>query len=342
MEGRFRTLISVSARADFAGRHALTSIAVILLFTLADLAWAPFSSVHVNAISLLQAILVFALLGSIYLLGLFARHRARGDGSPIAKIVSWGGSYLSALAASSLIFAALSLVGCIFMYFASATARPLMDAYLAAADMKLGFNWPHFVEWVNGYPLLDHAMVEAYRVLGLQVPLLFLLLAMPGRTYRLSEFVALIAVASLVTGALLAAIPAADAYAFFGPPRSLFSNFTGIGGLLQLETLRQLRSGSAFELNVFHTIGIASFPSFHAALGLIILYSLRRNRLLLAVVGIVNVAMFVSTIPEGGHHLIDVIAGAAVAIASIAFVRWIAHASAASLAPVNETARQTT
>jgi membrane-associated phospholipid phosphatase len=278
----------------------------------------------------------------MYLLGLFAIHRARGDGRPIAKIVSWGGSYLSALAANSLTFATLTLVGCVFMYFAAATGRPLMDSYLAAADLKLGFNWPHFVAWVNGYPLLDRALVEAYRALGRQVPFLFLLFAIPGRASRASELVALIAVASLMTGVLMAAVPAADAYAFFGPPRSLFSNFTGSGGLSHLETLRQLRSGSAFELNVFHAIGLASFPSFHATLGLLILYSLRHNRFLLAVLGIVNAAMFVSTIPEGGHHLIDVIAGAAVAIATIAFLRWIARASAPSVALVNEAARQTT
>jgi membrane-associated phospholipid phosphatase len=40
-------------------------------------------------------------------------------------------------------------------------------------------------------------------------------------------------------------------------------------------------------------------------------------------IGVVNVLMIIGTLPEGGHHLIDVIVGAGVGLTSILVVRAI-------------------
>ncbi len=63
--------------------------------------------------------------------------------------------------------------------------------------------------------------------------------------------------------------------------------------------------------------GIISFPSFHTSLGVLFTYVVRKRRLILLPVALLNVAMIVSVLTEGGHFLVDVVAGAAVAAAAI-------------------------
>ena len=67
--------------------------------------------------------------------------------------------------------------------------------------------------------------------------------------------------------------------------------------------------------------GVVSFPSFHTILGVIPIYALRDRRALMMAALAVNGTMIVSTMPVGGHHLIDVVAGAAVSLGAILVTR---------------------
>jgi membrane-associated phospholipid phosphatase len=68
--------------------------------------------------------------------------------------------------------------------------------------------------------------------------------------------------------------------------------------------------------------GLVTFPSFHTTLGILIVYAVRDFKVLAIFVGALNAVMIVATMPEGGHHLVDVLAGAGVALASISTVRY--------------------
>jgi membrane-associated phospholipid phosphatase len=164
-------------------------------------------------------------------------------------------------------------------------------------------------------------LVFCYHAIGPLFFGLFVLLGFSPEPEALQELNALLAVSVGLTGVLMAAFPAAGAYAFYSPPPETFSNFTGAGGLAHLQTLTALRSGEPFSFRVTEMKGLVSFPSFHAALGIIQVYCLRRNPWLMVPVGAVVAIMIPSTIPEGGHHLIDTITGVAVAIASIVAIR---------------------
>ena len=64
-----------------------------------------------------------------------------------------------------------------------------------------------------------------------------------------------------------------------------------------------------------------SFPSGHTILAVIMTYALRGSRWTLIPAIIVNGLMLVSTVPHGGHHLIDLIVGGAIAACAIFVVR---------------------
>jgi membrane-associated phospholipid phosphatase len=67
--------------------------------------------------------------------------------------------------------------------------------------------------------------------------------------------------------------------------------------------------------------GVVSFPSFHTVLGVITIYALRDTRWLMILVLLLNGTMLVSTLPVGGHHLTDVLAGAGLTFGAILLVR---------------------
>src|SRR5690242_21463018 len=64
--------------------------------------------------------------------------------------------------------------------------------------------------------------------------------------------------------------------------------------------------------------GIISFPSMHAAVAIIVPYTLRWNRWLFWPIAALDAVMLVSAVPSGNHYLADVIAGVAIGILAIA------------------------
>jgi len=64
--------------------------------------------------------------------------------------------------------------------------------------------------------------------------------------------------------------------------------------------------------------GLISIPSLHAAMAVLLVHAMRGTRLL-PVFAVLNVAMLVSTPLDGGHYLVDVLAGVALVVGLIAF-----------------------
>jgi membrane-associated phospholipid phosphatase len=82
-----------------------------------------------------------------------------------------------------------------------------------------------------------------------------------------------------------------------------------------------LRDGSLSSFALLHMTGIVTFPSFHTALAIVLIYVHRPPLPSFVPLMILNVVMLVA-IPFAGHHyLVDMIAGAGVAAISIAIVR---------------------
>ena len=84
-----------------------------------------------------------------------------------------------------------------------------------------------------------------------------------------------------------------------------------------IAALLQARAAGWHRLDLDQAQGLVTFPSFHTSLGFIFVYGARRVRWLFWLLIPVNAVMVISTLPVGGHYLIDVIAGVAAAIAAI-------------------------
>jgi membrane-associated phospholipid phosphatase len=95
------------------------------------------------------------------------------------------------------------------------------------------------------------------------------------------------------------------------------------------ERILALRDGTLRAVDLSVLTGIVSFPSYHAALSLIFIWSFRQVRLIAAAGTVWGIATILSTPTIGGHYAVDVLAGLALGAASLWAALRLAKAQAA-------------
>ena len=200
----------------------------------------------------------------------------------------------------------------VLSYLCCATSWPLVDSKLVQLDRMIGFDWLHWFRAVQSHPVVLPVLRWIYGSVALQdVYFLALFGALCNHT-RLREMFWVIFVACLVTFAISIFVPA------FGP----FETFRlgDLGGYLA--EMKRVRHGGELHFDLGKLIGVISFPSFHTSLAIVFAYMFRRTGPIGVVMAGVNLLML-PTIPFiGGHYLVDMFAGAAVAGVSIATIRF--------------------
>ena len=80
----------------------------------------------------------------------------------------------------------------------------------------------------------------------------------------------------------------------------------------------RLREGVLREIHLDAVNGIICFPSLHAAVAVIVPFTLRWNKSLFCAVVVLDGVMFLSAVPSGNHYFADVLGGVTVAAVAIA------------------------
>lgn len=305
-------------------RYLLINLGVSLIFAATSLVWLPSSNLVVAPENVYDFGRIVLMLLACYGVAHAVVRRFETDPSPIAGFIRHLGDGLRILVRAAGVFVPFGAASGLFMYLSSSTTRPLMDAQFAAIDAAMGFHWLSFLDFLNGYPWLAKVLVLAYHTTGLMVVGVCICLSFLRREQRVFEFLALLALASLVTGILMTLFPAAGAYAWFQPAPERYSSFTTQAGMWHHAELMALRSGETFVYLAAKNSGLVTFPSFHTVMGILTTYAMRQVRFLFPLVAAVNACMIAATMPEGGHHFIDVVAGALIAVGSIVAVRRLA------------------
>lgn len=285
--------------------------------------WFPLSALRFgpdNYLVLFKAVLILAIGYSITKL---VSVRLRQDQSNIAKFIWHYSDGFAILISASVFLIPMANFGTIYMYLAAGMGLPLQDAWLARIDHAIGFDWLAFLQFTNSSPVVSTILVQAYHSAGPQLVALLLFLSLTKRCGRLSEFLAVLAVSSLLTGTVMVFVPAVGAYDYYQPDRQLFDNFTPNAGMWHYDQLMALRSRRGMDFLYDKAVGLVTFPSYHTVLAILTAYTVRDVRLLAAPAVILNAVAIVSTLPEGGHYLIDVLAGFVIALASVFLVRGV-------------------
>lgn len=208
----------------------------------------------------------------------------------------------------------------VLMYAIASFSRPLCDAQLAAFDAWCGVDVPAIRDWTNARAGVRLAMDAAYGVLLFQLPAIVIVLGLLGERRSLEAFVLQEIVASLLTVAMFAFLPADGPFSFYGyDPSPDQAHY--------LEHFRGIRNGEMRSIALAGAAGLVTFPSFHTAEALLMALAFRRRRVLFLLFGSLNLLVALSTMTTGWHYFADVAAGLIVGGVSFAAVQlgspWI-------------------
>jgi membrane-associated phospholipid phosphatase len=200
-------------------------------------------------------------------------------------------------------------------YVGAMTGLPLRDQDMMSLDRHLGFDWLQMVQALDRRPLALAVLDAAYATFTTQLIGTVLVLVLVGRTRELDRFFLTFVCASLLAEAASVLIPT------LGPMSTAaggldFAHLPTLGRTTA-EIVLKLRDGTLRDIDFAALDGIISFPSLHAAVAVIVPFSLRWNRHLFCLAATLDAVMLVSAVPSGNHYVVDIIGGVGVAALAI-------------------------
>jgi PAP2 superfamily len=215
----------------------------------------------------------------------------------------------------------LTNVGSPMQYGAVALGFPYADPWLAAADSAIGVYVPALAAWTFAHPPINLLLTVSYFSLLPQFVLAIVVMAAYRDRERLWEFTFHFHLCVIVTVAALIVCPAVCPPAYYG-----FKPTIDMSHLIQ--QIQSLHQGTMKVVRFDELEGLVSFPSFHVAGALIVMWAVRRRRWLLVPLVGWNVVLIASTFLTGVHYVIDVIASVPLFLGSVAIynrycARWL-------------------
>jgi membrane-associated phospholipid phosphatase len=213
------------------------------------------------------------------------------------------------------IVVALGLSLACLSYLGPMTDWPLRDREMIWIDRHLGLDWLQVMRGFDGRPLLLTILNAAYATFTAQLIGTALVLIAAGRKRELDCFFVTFLSASVLAELASVLIPT------LGPMVTLARDVSFLHvrtiGRVTGDIMLALRNGSLRVIDLDAIDGIISFPSLHAAVAVIVPYTLRWNRPLFWPILVLDSVMLVSAIPSGNHYLSDLLGGVGVAVLAI-------------------------
>jgi len=192
--------------------------------------------------------------------------------------------------------------GTVLIYIAATRGGRPYDTTLAAIDAALGFDWTAWCNFLAPHRNLRFVLWLSYLSLFPQILISIFWFSCRDLDYYNYELLLNNIVSLLITSAIFLLFPAIG--------------HREPGRELEVQVLLALRGGGPLSFDLSQLQGLISFPSYHTVLAALLTYAHRRSRLLVPI-ALVNGVMLFSIPSYGGHYLIDIIAGAAVALLAI-------------------------
>ena len=278
---------------------AFNALAILVLEVIAPL---PFAT-DTLALPLL-AVLIFGGIAAVY-----TRRR------PNSKFAGMAQGLMQIL-----LFTA---VGTVLSYLFARHGGPLWDGTLYQWDQALGFDWLAYVRWVDQHAWLVLIYRLAYLSIVPQLALLVIVQGIGGRLSLMHQTLFAVMLCGTITVFLSPLLPAESNYVFLNLGASDFQNIRPVIGFTSLFDFDALRSGQMHTLDLTRMEGIVAFPSYHAGLATITLWSFLRTPGLRIGGAILALLTFAATPVDGGHYITDIIAGTLIAIGCIAVSGYI-------------------
>jgi hypothetical protein len=213
-----------------------------------------------------------------------------------------------------------SSAAAVLTYLAAAFDLPLRDGAFQAVDRALHVDVVAWSAVLAAHPVIDGFLKIDYFSVVIQISITVLWLAhlrIPGRN---AQFLAAAIIGLLLATVLATLLPAVGPLPADQPSLLAGSN--------QIDDIFEVRAGRAMLRSVAELQGIIAFPSYHTFLALLITWAHRGLRSFW-VFALWNGMMLFGIPSIGNHCVVDMIGGAAVAVAAI----WLGARLVGSVKP---------
>ena len=209
-------------------------------------------------------------------------------------------------------------------YAAASLDRPLWDATLLSWDRAIGFDWHYWLGVLDRRPVVHAVLLVAYLSLLPQWCLAIALLSAARAWRSLDIFLLAFGLSGLFTVAIATYMPALSPLVHLGiVPADHPNIMLAVSNEFAEHTLA-LRDGTMRMVDLKDATGLVTFPSFHTVGAILLMaayWPLPRWRW----PGLTLNAVMLAAIPiEGSHYIVDVIAGAGVALVCLAVAARVA------------------
>ena len=225
-------------------------------------------------------------------------------------------------------------------YFAAAYNLPLVDAEFSRWDYAVGFDWRWFQGLFARHVWAARISARIYQYAVLQALLAVICLAANREMVRLNTYLSSLLIATIITIVLSALLPATGAYTYYGltdADKGHLLDFVMVPSYIADFTA--VRAGTLRHLGL-DLDGIIQFPSYHTIIALSAAWATWKVRWIGPLNAAVTAAVVVTTLPIGGHHLIDLAGGAVVFAGSLVFVTAVERPSAPTRVALVDVAEQ--
>ena len=197
----------------------------------------------------------------------------------------------------------------------------LADPIFAQADRALGIDTPGLVLAVAHRSWLAALLGAAYNSIFPGCFVTALWLGWQCERGRLARFVTGFVLSVQVAALVSVFVPARGNIAFAGLEQLSGHGLPPGSGTYFLAAFDRFRGGTDPLLDIWTLNGVVCFPSFHMVMALLVAAAFRGQPLLGPAIGGWCGLVAVSTIPNGGHYVIDVLAGAGLWAATLLLAR---------------------
>lgn len=282
-------------------RLQLILFAIVAAAAGADVVWLASGHFDIDARAYsLLGLLAVALSGA----GLYYAH-IRTEASLGAMLIAT--AFLIGMSAS---FSVLN-------YLLLTVAGPRIDAPLAAIDRAMGFDWPALMTVVARHPLANAGLQLVYVSVLPQIAALVLCLGFRGLPEQIYKLCIAVAAGAAICIAAWTVAPSFGAFSVYTLPPAIAGHMAlALDGHYAHELVRLLADGPG-RISPEAAKGLIGFPSYHAVLALLVVWYARPVPVVCWLALAIDAVVLVATPIQGGHHLIDVLAGFVVAALAI-------------------------
>lgn len=288
-------------------RLQLILLGIVALAAAVDIVWVEARHFDADA----AAYAAIALLSLACAAGGLFYERVRKDERLAAMLM--GTSFLLGMSAS---FSVLN-------YLLITVAGARIDAPLAELDRGLGVNWPAMMAVVAQHPILNAILQLGYISVLPQVALLVAALGWDGKQERIYAFCLALSAGAAISIGFWTLAPSFGAFSVYELPSGVTKHLAlALDGRYAKDLVGLLAHGPG-HIAPSEAKGLIGFPSYHAAMALLVVWYARDVSFLRWLVVVINCIVLVATPIQGGHHVVDVVAGAAVAVVSVLLAKRV-------------------